>query len=241
MSLLRARAEPLEPRHATERELLLLRGVARAQAVLGELLKSSARLGGHTEAITTVATNAIDEIARVARLHRCQTVLLGLGDLDDTEKAARLEKLFGTLQADIVVVRAPANWNLSKARRILVPVASRGGHNKLLARMLGSLTRRGHCDVTFLNVARPGLAAVDERRLRRDLRRLAADTLPYPAEIVVIEHEDPVAAISDQISKFDLTILGMQRIGDQARLLTDFTKRIASCSECPLVVISRRV
>ncbi len=214
--------------------------IDRSQEVLGEVLKSSNRTGGPAEVMATLAEDPMLEIARIARLHRCQTVLLGLGDLADRSQTERLEKLFASLAADIVVMRVPKEWTLSQVRNILVPVAGRGGHNHLLARLLASLSRDHRCHVTFLHVVAPGKGAHQLAKRRRELKRLSDDVLRDDAEILVVESSSPVEKIAEELQNYDLTILGMQVQANRTRLFSDFTQKLAAQSHQPLVVISSR-
>lgn len=214
--------------------------IDRSQEVLGEVLKSSNRTGGPAEVMTTLAEDPMLEIARIARLHRCQTVLLGLGDLADRSQTERLEKLFASLAADIVVMRVPKEWTLRQVRNILVPVAGRGGHNHLLARLLASLSREHQCHVTFLHVVAPGKDAHQLAKRRRELEQLSDDILRDDAEILVVESESPVERIAEELQNYDLTILGMQVQANRTRLFSDFTQKLAAQSHQPLVVISSR-
>ena len=214
--------------------------IDRSHEVLREVLKTSTRVGGPAEVMTTLAEDPMLEIARVARLHRCQTVLLGLGDLADRSQTEKLETLFASLAADIVVMRVPKEWNLSKARNILVPVAGGGGHNHLLARLLASLAREHHCRVTFFHVAAPGTGDSQLTRMRRDLERLSDDILGKNADIIVVESETPIERIAAELQNFDLTVLGMQIDTDRTRLFSDFTQKLAAQSRQPLLVICSR-
>ena len=45
----------------------------------------------------------------------------------------RAERLLGSVDADIVVLRSPPNRRLADVKNILLPVAGRGGHDRLIA------------------------------------------------------------------------------------------------------------
>ena len=167
-------------------------------------------------------------------------MLLGLGDLADRSQTEKLETLFASLAADIVVMRVPKEWNLSKARNILVPVAGGGGHNHLLARLLASLAREHHCRVTFFHVAASGTGDSQLTRMRRDLEKLSDDILGKNADIIVVESETPIERIAAELQNFDLTVLGMQIDTDRTRLFSDFTQKLAAQSRQPLLVICSR-
>ena len=75
--------------------------IEKAQAVLKELLQNPEH---QIDALTTVGANPMEEIARVARLHRCQSVLVGLGEISEVSHGTPVEWLLGELDSDIVVV-----------------------------------------------------------------------------------------------------------------------------------------
>jgi len=149
----------------------------RSQAVLRELLRASAVLGVRAETLTTVAKQPMEEIARVAQLHRCESVLLGLSEFEEDSHGTPLEGLLSRLSSDVVVLRAPKNWQLSDTQKILVPVAGRGGHDYLLARLLGSLSRKQKRHVTFLRVVPTSTPPSELKRIKRDLDRMARDNV----------------------------------------------------------------
>ena len=211
----------------------------RSQAVLRELLRASSKLGVPVETLTTVSAEPMPEIARVAKLHRCESVLLGLSEISDDSHDTPLEGLLGQLETDVVVLRAAENWQLPETKRILVPVAGRGGHDYLLARLLASFSRQQQCLVTFLRVVPNNIDALDFRRARRDLERVAHDNTFGNSEQVLVKSDDPVDVIT-KLAGDQLVILGVQRIGPRRKLVGQFTRKVARQTECPLIVISRR-
>jgi nucleotide-binding universal stress UspA family protein len=182
------------------------------------------------------------EIARVARLHRCQSVLLGLSEISESTQDRPQEELLGRLDADVVVLRARPGWRLSKAIRILVPVAGRGVHEHLRARFLGSLVRTSEREVTFVQVLPRSRKPSEVRRAQRDLRRLGDDEVGehYRYQVEVLQSDDAVAAIAERAAQCDLVILGVQRLGRRRKLLGEFTRQVAARTSCPVVVMSRR-
>jgi amino acid transporter/nucleotide-binding universal stress UspA family protein len=214
--------------------------VERAQAVLRELLRASVAVGIHAEALTTVAAEPMNEIARVARLHRCQSLLLGLSEISEKSAGAPLERLLGEIDADIAVLRASKDWRLSDAKRILVPVAGRGGHEHLLARLLGSLLRTGDREVTFLQVLPVSVPPEEARRVKKILQSLAHDEVGERGAVEVIQSDDAISAVAERAADCDLMILGIQRLGRRNKLFGGFTRQLAARTSCPLIAISRR-
>ena len=214
--------------------------IEKSQIVLRELLRASAKVGIRAEALTTVAPQPMQEIARVARLHRCQSVLLGLSKISADKRGAPLESLLGAIDADVVVLRARKDWQLAQAKKILVPVAGRGGHEHLLARLLGSLSRTATREVIFLRVVPTSAKSDEVRRVKRDLARLAHDNLREQAETEVILSDDAISAIAERADQCDLLILGIKRIGRRKKLFGEFIRNVAGRTSCPIIVMSRR-
>jgi amino acid transporter/nucleotide-binding universal stress UspA family protein len=214
--------------------------IENSQIVVRELMRASAHAGIRVDMLMTVAPQPMQEIARVARLHRCESVLLGLSEISEVNHGTQLESLLGTLDVNVVVLRARKAWRLADARKILVPVAGRGGHEHLRALLLGSLLRNTRREVTFLRVL-PTSARPDEvRRATRDLHRLADDEVRQPCRVEVLRRDDALEVIAEYADESDLLILGVQRHGRRKKLFGDFTRQIAQRTSCSIIVMSRR-
>ncbi|EMI17526.1 hypothetical protein RMSM_05547 [Rhodopirellula maiorica SM1] len=203
-----------------------------------QLLRTSNELGIRVEALTTIAADPMAEIDRVARLHRCDSVLLGLSKIREDGQAAQLESLLGQLDANVVILRSRENWHFQDARRVLVPIAGYGGHEHLLAMLLGSMKRSAPRDITFLRVMPTDTADDSMRRAERDLRHLAHDLCSQSSATVVTSNQ-PLETIAEQAIDADVLILGVQRVGRQ-RLFGDFICELAHRTDCPIILISSR-
>lgn len=211
-----------------------------SQTVIRELLRASVNAGIRVETLMTVAQKPMEEIARVAQLHRCETVLLGLSEISENNQGTQLESLLGALDANVSVLRSRHEWRLSNVRAILVPIAGRGGHEHLRAQLLGSLLRSTPRDLTYLRVL-PTSAHPDEVRLaKRELRRLAADEVRERCNVEVIQSDDALLTVAQRADESDLVILGVQRLGRRKKLFGNFTRQLAQRTSCPLIVMSRR-
>ncbi len=122
----------------------------------------------------------------------------------------------------------------------MVPVAGRGGHDHLLARLLASLSRKQRRDINFVRVVPTNTPPAELKRIQRELDRMAYDNTAGICNREVILSDDPVSAISDRAQASDLMILGIQRIGRKQKLFGSFTHEIAQRSVCPIIVMSRR-
>lgn len=211
-----------------------------AGVVLRESLQRSFESDLVPETLFTISGDAWPEISRVARVHDCETVLLGLPDLREPGIEANLEQLLAEFQADVVIIRAPHRWHINEARRVLVPIGGRGEHSHLRARLLSSLSRSGERSMVFLHAVSPAATSDELRRVEADMRRLARDEAAGPYEVDIEVTDAPGEAIIRRASGADLVVLGMQRRERGSRSLGELARAIAQRTDVPLVLISRR-
>lgn len=215
-----------------------LRSLVAAQDVLRESLTVSLSSGLVPEMLTTIGSDAWTEIIRVAQTHRCESLLIGMSDLSG-HASASLEVLMGGVRCDVVVLRAARDWQLEKVRRVLVPVAGRGGHDVLRARLLGSLCRTGSREIVLMRVLPVGVTAAVERSVERELEEIAQDEVPGPAVTKIVKSRDVVAEITRRAMECDLVILGLQPSGRRGKLFGDLTLQIARSTDCGIIMIGR--
>lgn len=217
-----------------------LDAAARAQAVLGGALAAALEQDLRPEALVTVHDDPWAEIARVARTSRCEMVLLGMGRTDEPTVAGPLQRLVASVDADVVVLRAPGNWNPDRVRRILVP--SRGGRaqSAVRARLLGSLGRTGDREVTFLGVVGEGTGTADQERTRRELMELAKDEVAGEARVEVVGASDAAVQVAFKAHDAGLVVMGLHGGAGKRGAFGQFVVRVAQATDCPLVVIGRR-
>jgi amino acid transporter len=212
--------------------------IARTQVIVAELLKASMQIRGRAETLITIAPQPMEEIVRVARLHRCESVLVGLSDVAAGGNTRMLEGLLNKLTADVVVLRAPPEWHPSDARRILVPIGGRGGHDHLRATLLGSLSRTMEREVTFMRVMPQATSNVEMDKVRHALQRIADDEVSGTSNVEVIRADDLVAAVTDRAADSDLVILGVQRLNRRTKLFGEFIRQVSAQTTRPMVVMS---
>ena len=137
-------------------------------------------------------------------------------------------------------IRAPPGWQASDARRVIVPTGGRRGHDTLRARLLGSLCRTGHREVTFLRVV--PTAATDEiaTRMGREVERQAREEVRGRPTTRVIRSDDVPAVILEHAAECDLIVLGLQRFSRRRKLFGELALRIARDTPCAIIMISRR-
>ncbi|MFH1679056.1 MAG: universal stress protein [Candidatus Eisenbacteria bacterium] len=227
------------PRESSDAEEIP-RYLGAIQALLGNALRASFAAGIHPEILTTIAAEPWPEIIRVSRAYRCESLLLGLSNLSEKTVGKHLEELMSSVHCDVAVLRALPGWELRRVRKVLVPVAGRGGHDMLRARLLGNLFRTGPREITLLHVFPEGTPAVTRERARRDLARLAEDEIPGPCELEMIESGDVAKEVAARAADHDLVVLGLQRLGRRRKVFGDAALRIARTTDCGIIMTSRR-
>ena len=219
---------------------VLPRGISDAQAVLGGALSTAVDVDLRPEALITLHKDPWSEIARVAEAVRCEKLLLGVGELDDSLMTGPLSRVIGAVDADVVILRAPHDWRPDQAHSILAP--SRGGRDQspVRARLLGSLVRDAPRDVAFLGVVSPTVAGGAHRRAVKDLERLAWDEVGDQAHAELAVSDDVVAQVARRAEECDLLILGFHRRRRRRAVFSNLMLEIARATTCPLVMISHR-
>lgn len=205
--------------------------------VLDAVLRSSFNRGIRVEVLTTVSSSPMREIENTARVHRCESVLLGLTHIADDADDQPLEGLLGTLDTDVVVLRhGSRDW--SDCSRIVVPVAGRGGHDYLLARLLASIAAER--EVHFVRVMPTGSTAASRTRAAARLRTFADDNGVATTRCEVVVDDRPLDAVASLVGDDAMLVLGVQRLGARRKLFGSFTRELAHRIDAPMVIISRR-
>jgi amino acid transporter len=210
------------------------------QEVLNEALIASYRSDLSPEALVTVAPDPWSEIIRVARIHRCKSLLIGIGDLVYNKINPYLNEIMSNVDCDTVFLKSPPDWQLSKAKRILVPVGGKGAHDELRARLLGSLCRSSEREVTFLQIVPSKTPKGDLKWIHYKLSRFAGDEVPIEPNVVVIRKNNVIDGVKEYAAQNDLVILGIQRIGRRKKVFSDVAMEIARATPGATILISRR-
>ncbi|MDE0529251.1 MAG: amino acid permease [Truepera sp.] len=213
-----------------------------SQAVLRSSLAASFDLGLYPEALTTVSETPWREIGRVAREHDCESLLLGLSDLEDDEIREQVNGLISRVRSDVVVLRVTPEWQLSDVGRVLIPIRGRSDQEVLRARLLGNLTRTATPEVTYLRVVPTSTTGASLARARRGLAQLTEDRNLGMARAEVVPSDDPLGEITRRAAEHDLMILGLRRYRRQRKMIGTFVKGIASETDpnCTMILISQR-
>jgi amino acid transporter len=204
--------------------------LSNAQGILGEALRRSFERATPAETLFTVASDTVAEILRVARLHRCETVLMGAPRFEGAVIGPRVSELLLGLDADVVLVRAPHRWRVAQVRRVLVPIGGVRDHSRVRARLLASLSRTDTCAVTFLRTVPPTASPEERLRADRELRSLARDEAGGQYELVIEEAADPREAILRHAADTDLVVMGLHRDRSTGRAIGD----LSLTAGCPI-------
>lgn len=218
--------------------------LANAQEVLHQSLASALEAGYAPEALTTLAEDAWDEIARVAQVHDCESLLLGLAHLDREDTREQVNRLISAVDSDVVILRAQPGWRLEQVREVLIPIAGRGHHDTLRARLLGTIARTSDARITYLRIVPASTTDASLARTQRSLDRFAATTQAagdfgaYRA--VVVRSDDVFATLSERAADYDLMVVGLQRVSRQEKAIGDFPRRLVAATppSCAIVLMS---
>ena len=151
-----------------------------------------------------------------------------------------LETLINRVEGDVVILRAPSDWKLDQARRIVVPAGGRRDQSAVRARLIGNLCRAGTREVSYFRVLPETTDPATERRAIRELRKLARDEAPGFSTWTVTLRNDTITAVVERASESDVLILGLQRLGRRRKFFGATALEIAQKTRCPLLMISRR-
>ena len=216
------------------------RPLENTQIVLRQALASSVAEGLLPEALTTIAQDPWAEIRRVARTHRCESLLMGLSKLADKKVELPLEKLVNQVSCDVVVLRAPKNFDLKKANRILVPTTGQRIDDPLLARLLASLSKSVEREITFLKVLPVERSPLEMRAARNELNHWVFNLCSSSARVNVVPSEFPVDTILNQAEEADLIILSGVQDPNNRKLFSKFAWQIIEGTTCPILLARRR-
>jgi basic amino acid/polyamine antiporter, APA family len=209
------------------------------QKAMQQALVASFDSGLRPDALITIAPEPWEEIQRVVKVHRCRSLLLGLGNFSETDTTENLEKLVASVRCDVVVFRPPhTGWNIRDARRILVPVGGTGEHDALRARVIGSLWRTTQPGFTFVQLVPEHTSAEKQARYDKDLRRFVARIIPGQSNTIVIPESDVEGKLTELARDFDLVIMGLGKPGPNRKAFGHITVKLARETGTALILIS---
>jgi hypothetical protein len=214
--------------------------LADAQDAVRQALTTSYTAGHAPEALITAAAEPWPEIRRIAEEHRCESLLIGLPDRADPALETALETLIEELDCDVAAMRAPADWAIGAARRVLVPVGGRAENHELRARLLATLCREMPREIVFVTVVPAAADAAAVADARRTVSRLATMKLPAEPAIEVLRDDDVGAAIVAAAAQHDVLVLGLHRSRQGRKTMGAINRKIAFEAPCAVLLLARR-
>ncbi|MBN2808992.1 MAG: amino acid permease [Deltaproteobacteria bacterium] len=188
--------------------------------VLRHSMAAAMRAGVSAQALATFSDNPWSEIKRVAGLHRCNSLLLGMSRIDEATMSGTLEELFDRLECNVAVLRAPTGWQVEQARHILVPVSLRSRPNALRARLLSHLNRHDRdCLITYLMVIPSTLSPAAQERVRRVNTTNMIDEITG-AVLQVVVSDEALPAIITAAAETDMIVLGLEQNKQKRRVIS---------------------
>jgi len=210
--------------------------------VLRQSMSAAIRERIRVEGLATVSGDPWTEINRVARTHRCASVLVGMASLADDAVRGRLEDLASRLPGNVIIFRAPPGWRPRAVRQVLVPIGGRVVHNALRARLLNGLHRRIDAElmVQYLLVLPTSTTEEERRRAGRLWSRLVKDETSAQSEVHVVLNDDVASAILEVAKEKDLVVLGLNKPDPRRRVFGRLTTRLVQEMTGAVVVIGQR-
>ncbi|HUH07092.1 MAG TPA: universal stress protein, partial [Egibacteraceae bacterium] len=224
----------------------LRKAMQQGNAALSNALARTHRAGVKSEILLTVASEPWSEIARIAREQAVTSVLLGLAQAPAGEAPAdapgapahSIDQLMGQLHCNVSVLHAVDDFDLDRVRRVLIPLSGHNDHDRLRARVIGTLARKGLDQLRFLHVLAPDAPAAAERRAAAALQHYVQDEARGRGDALVVRAEDAIAEIVAQTSGFDLLVLGVTRQRGGPSRIGVLLARMVREASCPVLIIS---
>jgi len=203
-------------------------------------LKASFEAGLRPDTLTTIAEHPWEEIERVAKVHNCRSLLLGLSDLSDFQTSQNLEKLVKNVKSDVVVFRQPVSgWKITEARKVLIPVAGLDSHDTLRARVAASLWRASQPEITFIQILPSNTPQEKLQKNHSRLSRFAGRIIPGKTEVRIIPNDDAKSELIKQAAEHDLVIMGMGKPGINEKAFGGIALSLAEETNTALIYISK--
>jgi basic amino acid/polyamine antiporter, APA family len=227
-------------------EARIRKSMEEGNAALSNALVRARQEGVQTELLLTVAEDPWEEIARVTREEGVNSVLLGLaqapGRGEEPEEAGTpqhpLDRLLQRLPCDVSLLHGGQDFDLDRVRRVLIPLSGRNDHDRLRARVIGALSRKGLERLAFLHVLAPEAPPRAETRARAALQSYVRDEALGRGEAEVCRAQDPIAEIVTRAQGFDLLVLGITRPRGGRSRMGALLARMVRESPCPVLIIS---
>ncbi|TVP48698.1 MAG: amino acid permease [Gemmatimonadales bacterium] len=227
-------------------EAHIRKAMQEGSAALSNALVRTRAEGVETELLLTVSETPWDEIARVARAEEVSSVLLGLAQTPDggegADEAGRpahpIDRLMERLPSDVALLHAGADFDLDRVRRVLIPLSGHNDHDRLRARVIGTLARKGLEHLSFVHVLAPDAPPEAERRALAALQTYVGDEARGRGEAHVARAADAIGEIVKRAAGYDLLVLGITRPRGGKSRMGALLARMVREAPCPVLIIS---
>jgi basic amino acid/polyamine antiporter, APA family len=214
--------------------------LANSQEVTLHALLASFDSNIRPDTLTTIAEHPWEEIERVIKVHRCRSVLLGLSDLNDLKTHQNLEKLVKRVKCDVVVFRQPhSGWKITKAKKVLIPVAGFGSHDTMRARIAATLWRTSQPEITFLQILPANTPDEIQRKNMKNLSRFAGRIIPGETKTEIVLSDNLKEELVRHAAENDLVIMGLGKPGPNSIAFGHIALALAAETNTGLIYISK--
>jgi len=204
-------------------------------------LKASFDAGLKPDTLTTIAEHPWEEIERVAKVHNCRSLLLGLSDLSDIQTSQNLEKLVKHVKSDVVVFRQPySGWKITGVKKVLIPVAGFSSHDTLRARIAASLWRSSQPELKFIQILPSDTSEEIIKKNHQKLTRFASRIIPGKVEVEVIPNDQVISELVSQTKQHDLVIMGLGKPTANEKAFGKVALELAEKTDTALIFISKK-
>ncbi len=204
-------------------------------------LKASFEAGLRPDTLTTIAEHPWQEIERVAKVHNCQSLLLGLSNLNDIQTSENLEKLVRHVKSDVVVFRQPySGWKITDAKKVLIPVAGLDSNDPLRARVAASLWRASQPEITFVQILPEDTPRQTLEKNHLRLTRFASRIIPGKTTVRITPSADVTNELIQQSEENDLVIMGLGKPGVHEKAFGNIPLMLAEQTDSALIFISKK-
>ncbi|TVQ03309.1 MAG: amino acid permease [Balneolaceae bacterium] len=211
------------------------------QKAMSKAIKTSVMSGLQPDTLITIADEPWNEMARVAKLHRCKSILIGLSNITELQTQKDIDNLVKAVECDVVIFRQPfSGWKISDVKKILVPVAGFAEHDLLRARILASLWRENQPMVSFVQILPTNTPTDVVAKSRKKLHSFASQIIPGKKRSRIYLDDNPKELLISLSNKSDLVILGLTAPGPNRPVLGNLPIALATDTSCGLIFINRK-
>jgi amino acid transporter len=211
------------------------------QEAMAEAISTAYSTGLKADMLTTFADKPLDEIMRVAKTHRCSSVLMGLTQISENQTMHELEQFVRTVHCDAVILKQPyTGWNIKDVSRILVPVAGYAEHDLLRANIIASLWRSVKPVFSFIRILPEDTSAKKIKKQRRKIELFAQQIVPDNYQTQIILNNNPADLLVNLSKNHDLIILGLGKRDSEHNVFGELPIRLAKESATAQIYISNR-